>query len=238
MLGRPAAQAAVLEKAAAAAEAACAQPEALQSLSAAAASARKRAEDEKPLHQRLAAAEKKLARAQAMQEKADAEAARAVAAAATSRQATDDAKKEFEELRRSVADATPPTDVTDSATITEATRSLLQALELLPLRSADATPGMAPVLAAMANLHGVLGTAQEAQREAAEAAAELINRGDCPASEGGEMDDSGDDEDGVRPDELSETDVMRELDAVPEDDESQLIAVARQLKRARRGAPY
>ena len=43
-----------------------------------------------------------------------------------------------------------------------------------------------------------------------------------------------DDDDGEEPlpGDLSEDDVMRELDAVAEDDEAQLIAFARQLKRA------
>ena len=90
-LGKPTAQAAVLDKAAAAARAAGAPGETLAALARTAADARRRAEEAKPPAQRLAAAEKRLVRAKEAQAKRAEELDKATTAAAAASQTVEEA---------------------------------------------------------------------------------------------------------------------------------------------------
>ena len=131
---RPAAQASVLTKAAAAARAAGAPEEALSTLAQSAADAQRRAEEARPAGRRLDAAEKRLRTAEAAQRQADGAVRRAVEWAAKAKAEAERAAAELTELRaelvRTSAD-TPPGGGDEG--ILPIVRELLEALEQAPV---------------------------------------------------------------------------------------------------------
>ena len=238
LLQRPAAQAAVLDKAAAAARAAGAPAAALEGLARTAADARQRAEEAKPAEHRLATAERKLERAKAIQDKAADALSRAEAAAAQAKQDVLQAEKELACLRSAMAGAARAGAPTDSLAL--GTRKLLEALERVPLGAQAEMPSTAPVYAAMAELHSILGTEVLAAKEKAAMAPEGAG-GEAGVEECASL---------ARPEAVgkpepaeselgsnvfSEDEVMEELEGVADDSEAELAAIARRLKRARRG---
>ena len=217
---RPAARAAVLEKARDAACSAGAPCDALEAMDRELASLRSEAASSRPLGARLDSAKEKLSKAEAKVQSAQTQLEKAEQVLEDARMQRQKAEEALVELHMEMPKDNP--SLPDE--LVRRTKLLLQRMETERFAVKSEMPQ--ELLSAISAVHEVMNTLQPVPPATVDGPLESENQ-DVPSSLPGE--------DSVALDEcVSQDNVIDRLDGVDEDDDSALLAIARSLKRARR----